>query len=65
MLSFANLINGSVTWSSFVSVVVVVPLTVRLPAIVTSLGNPIVTVAFSLPEPVTVISLAVPLIPAT
>ena len=44
---------------------VVVPLTVKLPEIVTLFGNPIVTVASSLPEPDTSISLAVPLIPDT
>ena len=38
----------------------VVPLTVKLPAIVTSSGSPIVTVAVSLPEPDTSISLVVP-----
>jgi len=44
---------------------VVVPLTVKLPAIVTSSGNPIVTVAVSVPEPDTSISLVVPAIVAT
>ena len=44
---------------------VVVPFTVKSPEIVTSSGKPIVTVAPSLPEPDTSISLAVPLIPAT
>ena len=47
------------------SVVVVVPLTVRFPEIVTLLGNPTVTVAPSLPEPETSISFVVPLIAAT
>ena len=45
--------------------VVVVPLTVKFPEIVTLSGSPIVTVAFSLPEPETSISLVVPFIPAT
>ena len=45
--------------------VVVVPLTVKLPEIVTLSGKPIVIVAFSLPEPVTSTSLAVPAIVAT
>jgi hypothetical protein len=44
---------------------VVVPFTVRLPAIVTSSGKPIVTVAVSLPEPDTSISLVVPAIVET
>ena len=45
------------------STLVVVPFTVRFPAIVTLSGNPMVTVAPSLPEPDTSISLVVPLTP--
>ena len=59
------MISGSSTSNVDVLTVVVVPLTVRLPVIVTLSGKPIVTVAFSLPEPETSISLLVPLIPAT
>ena len=65
LLAFANLINGSVTAKVSELTVVVVPLTVKLPAIVTSSGNPIVTVAVSLPEPDTSISLVVPAIVET
>ena len=60
LLAFANFINGSVTDKVSELTVVVVPLTVRFPAIVTSSGKPIVTVAVSLPEPDTSISLVVP-----
>ena len=45
--------------------VVVVPLTVKLPAIVTLSGKPTVTLAVSLPEPDTSISFVVPAIVAT
>ena len=65
LLAFANLINGSVTDKVSELTVVVVPLTVKLPEIVTSSGNPIVTVAVSLPDPDTSTSLVVPAIVAT
>ena len=65
LLLFANLINGSVTDKVSELTVVVVPLTVKLPAIVTSSGKPIVTLAVSLPEPDTSISLVEPDIVAT
>ena len=62
---FANFINGSSTSNVCVSTEVVVPFTVKFPAIVTLSGKPIVTVAVSLPEPDTSISFVVPLIVAT
>ena len=65
LLAFANLIKGSVTDKVSELTVVVVPLTVRLPEIVTSSGSPIVTVAVSLPEPDTSISFVVPVTVAT
>jgi hypothetical protein len=48
-----------------VNPVVPLPVTVNASPIVTSSGRPIVTVAFSLPEPETEISLEVPDIPDT
>ena len=54
--------RGSSIVTVVLSIVVVVPLTVKSPVIVTSSGNPIVTVAVSLPLPETVISLEVPAI---
>ena len=65
LLLFANFINGSVTDKVSELTVVVVPLTVKLPAMVTSSGKPIVTLAVSLPEPDTSISLVVPATVAT
>ena len=58
VLSAAYLNNGSLTVTVVDSTVVVAPLTVRFPAIVTSLGSPIVIVP---PDSETVTSLAVPL----
>ena len=57
MLPDANIISGSATLKVVESTVVVVPLTVRLPAIVTLLGNPMFIL---LSETVVSISLAVP-----
>jgi len=48
-----------------VKLVVAFPVKVEVPLIVTLFGNPIVTVAFSEPEPDTSISLVVPEIPPT
>ena len=48
-----NVNTGSSTVIVVELTVVVVPFTVRLPVIVTSFGRPIVTAAFSEPEPVT------------
>ena len=57
MLPDANIISGSATLKVVESTVVVVPLTVRLPEIVTLLGNPMFIL---LSETVVSISLAVP-----
>ena len=57
--------SGSSTDNVAVLTVVVEPLTVRSPAIVTLSGKPIVTAAVSEPEPDTSISLLVPAMVAT
>ena len=62
LLPVAKDTNGSSTAKVEVFTVVVSPLTVRFPAIVTLSGKPIVTVAVSEPDPETSISLAVPAI---
>ena len=64
-LFFASFINGSSTLNVSVFTVTVVPLTVKLPAITTSFGRPIVTLDDSEPEPVTSTSLVVPVISCT
>ena len=64
-MDLANLIKGSSTFKLAVSIVVVVPLTVKFPEIVTSAGKPTVTALPSVPDPVTSTSSAVPVIVAT
>ena len=59
------MIKESSTLKLAASIVVVVPLTVKFPEIVTSAGRPTVTALPSVPDPLTSTSLAVPVIVAT